>query len=79
VAISTGLRWRFQSASSGDFRRPVQRKAIEVLDEDAGRPQTLALFPEDRSDAMAPDASIVQLGSVRARANRAIFRIRDPW
>ena len=39
----------------------VWRKAIEVLDEDAGRPQTLALFPEDRSDAMTPDASIVQL------------------
>jgi hypothetical protein len=39
----------------------VWRKTIEVLDEDAGRPQTLALFPEDRSDAMTPDASIVQL------------------
>jgi Transposase DDE domain len=36
-------------------------KAIEVLDEDAGRPQTLALFPEDRCDAIASDASIVQL------------------
>jgi hypothetical protein len=39
----------------------VWRKAIEVLDEDAGRPQTLALFPEDRCDAIALDASIVQL------------------
>ena len=39
----------------------VWRKAIEVLDEDAGRPQTLALFPEDRCDAITPDASIVQL------------------
>ena len=39
----------------------VWRKAIEVFDEDAGRPQTLALFPEDHSDAMTPDASIVQL------------------
>jgi hypothetical protein len=38
----------------------VWRKAIEVLDEDAGRPQTLALFPEDRCDAIASDASIVQ-------------------
>jgi hypothetical protein len=37
------------------------RKAIEVLDEDAGRSQTLALFPEDRCDAVTPDASIVQL------------------
>src|SRR3954454_1148211 len=39
----------------------VWRKAIEVLDEDGGRPQTLALCPEDRCDAMASDASIVQL------------------
>ena len=39
----------------------VWRKAIEVLDEDAGRPQTLALFPEDRCHAVASDASIVQL------------------
>src|SRR4051812_4299234 len=39
----------------------VWRKAIEVLDEDAGRPQTLALFPEDRCDAIAPDSSVVQL------------------
>jgi len=31
VAISTGLRWRFQSASSGDFRRPVQDDAAARL------------------------------------------------
>jgi hypothetical protein len=37
------------------------RKAIEVLDDDAGRPRTLALFPEDRCAAVASDASIVQL------------------
>src|SRR4030088_2436630 len=39
----------------------VWRKAIEVLDEDAGRPRTLALFPEDRCAAVASDASIVRL------------------
>jgi hypothetical protein len=39
----------------------VWRKAIEVLDDDAGRPQTLALFPEDYCTAVAADASIVQL------------------
>jgi hypothetical protein len=39
----------------------VWRKAIEVLDDDAGRPQTLALFPEDHCTAVAADASIVQL------------------
>src|SRR5271157_5991434 len=37
------------------------RKSIEVFDEDAGRPRTLALFPEDRASAVTPDSSIVQL------------------
>jgi hypothetical protein len=37
------------------------RKAIEVFDEDAGAPRTLALFPEDRCQAVAADASVVQL------------------
>jgi hypothetical protein len=37
------------------------RKAIEVLDEDAGCARTLALFPEDRCDAVAGDASVVRL------------------
>src|ERR1700756_636813 len=37
------------------------RKAIEVFDEDAGRRRTLALFPEDRCEAVAGEASIVQL------------------
>ena len=39
----------------------VWRKAIEVLDEDGGRSQTLALFPADRCEAIASDASVVQL------------------
>ena len=39
----------------------VWRKAIEVLDDDAGHPRTLALFPEDRCAGVAPDTSIVQL------------------
>ena len=33
------------------------RKAIEVFDEDAGRARTLALFPEDRCEAITGDAS----------------------
>ena len=36
-------------------------KAIEVLDDDAGHPRTLALFPEDRCAGIAPDTSVVQL------------------
>ena len=39
----------------------VWRKAIEVLDDDAGHPRTMALFPEDRCTGLAPDASIVRL------------------
>jgi hypothetical protein len=39
----------------------VWRKAIEVLDDDAGHPRTMALFPEDRCTAVASDASIVRL------------------
>jgi Transposase DDE domain len=39
----------------------VWRKAIEVLDDDAGLPRTMALFPEDRCTAVASDASIVRL------------------
>src|SRR3984893_17633328 len=37
------------------------RKAIEVFDEDAGGTRTLALFPEDRCEAVVGEASIVQL------------------
>src|ERR1700704_1123418 len=37
------------------------RRAIDVFDEDAGRARTLALFPEDRCEAVAGDASVVQL------------------
>src|SRR3981189_2461788 len=37
------------------------RKAIEVFDEDAGHARTLALFPEDRCEAVVGDASVVQL------------------
>jgi hypothetical protein len=39
----------------------VWRRAIEVFDDDAGRPRTVALFPEDRCAAVASDASVVQL------------------
>ena len=37
------------------------RKAIEVFDEDAGRPRTLALFAEDRCKVVCTDAATVQL------------------
>src|SRR6516165_7111039 len=37
------------------------RRSIKVLDKDADRPRTLALFPEDRCDGLLPDSSIVKL------------------
>jgi hypothetical protein len=46
------------------------RKAIEVFDEDAGRSRTLALFPEDRCEAVADDASVVQLRLSEMRLHR---------
>jgi len=39
----------------------VWRKAIEVLDADAGHSRTMALFPEDRCAAVASDAPVVRL------------------
>src|SRR4030081_1753634 len=46
------------------------RKAIEVFDEDAGRSRTLALFPEDRCETVAGDASVVQLRLSEMRLHR---------
>src|SRR5260370_42671385 len=37
------------------------RKSIAILDDSNNAPQTLALFPEDRCEAVVPDASIVRL------------------
>ena len=48
----------------------VWRKAIEVLDEDAGHSRTMALFPEDRCAAVASDASVVQLRLSEMRLRR---------
>src|SRR3954465_4655061 len=46
------------------------RKAIEVFDEDAGRARTLALFPEDDSEIIADDKSVVQLRLSEMRLHR---------
>ena len=37
------------------------RKSIQVLDEGARGPRSLALFPEDRCEGLLPDESIVRL------------------
>src|SRR5579864_5208716 len=46
------------------------RKSIEVLDESADQPRTLALFPDDRCEGVLPDASIVRLRLSQLRLSR---------
>jgi hypothetical protein len=48
----------------------VWRRAIEVFDTDAGGSRTLALFPEDRCDSVADDASVVRLRLSELRLHR---------
>ena len=46
------------------------RRSIEVLDEGARAPRTLALFPEDRCEGMVADESIVRLKLSQLRLER---------
>jgi hypothetical protein len=47
------------------------RKSIEVIDPATStQPQTLALFPEDRCEAVAPDESVVRLRLAQLRLQR---------
>jgi len=46
------------------------RKSIEVFEDGADRPRTLALFPEDRCEGLLPDASIVRLKLSQLRLSR---------
>jgi hypothetical protein len=46
------------------------RRSIEVLDETARAPRTLALFPEDRCEGLVADESIVRLRLAQLRLER---------
>jgi len=46
------------------------RRSIEVLDEGTRSTRTLALFPEDRCEAVVPDESIVRLKLAQLRLER---------
>src|SRR6202521_1131231 len=46
------------------------RKAVEVFDAEAGGSRTLALFPEDRCEAVADDSSVVRLRLSELRLHR---------
>ena len=53
-----------------DSQELAWRRSIEVVDEAADRPTTLALFPEDRCEGTLPDASIVRLKLSQLRLSR---------
>jgi hypothetical protein len=53
-----------------DSQERAWRKSIEVFDEGAAEPRTLSLFPEDRSEGLLRDASIVRLKVSRTRLCR---------
>ena len=46
------------------------RKAVEVFDAETGGSQTLALFPEDRCEAVADNSSVVRLRLSDLRLHR---------
>jgi hypothetical protein len=46
------------------------RKSIEVLEDGADRPRTLALFPEDHCEGLLADASVVRLKLSQLRLSR---------
>jgi len=54
-----------------DSQELAWRRSIEVLEEGAARPRTLALFPEDRCEGLLPDDSIVRLKLSQLRLARA--------
>src|ERR1700757_5058637 len=55
------------------------RKSIEVFDEEAGHPRTLALFPEDHCAAVTPDSSTVRLRLSEMRLCRPRQWVHAGW
>jgi transposase len=53
-----------------DTQALAWRRSIEVLEEGTAQPRTLALFPEDRSEGLLDDGSIVRLKLSRLRLVR---------
>src|SRR5688572_33444660 len=53
-----------------DSQELAWRKSIEVIEEGAVRPRTLALFPEDRCEGLGEDASIVRVRLSQMRLTR---------
>ena len=53
-----------------DTQELAWRKSIEVLEDGAAEPRTLALFPEDRCEGLLADASIVRLKLSQLRLAR---------
>src|SRR5271166_1957303 len=53
-----------------DTQELAWRRSIEVVEEGAGQPRTLSLFPEDRCEGLLPDDSIVRLKLSQVRLRR---------
>ena len=53
-----------------DTQKLAWRKSIEVLEDGAAEPRTLALFPEDRCEGLLPDDTIVRLKLSQLRLAR---------
>jgi hypothetical protein len=55
-----------------DTQELAWRRSIEVLEDDAARPRTLSLFPEDRVEELLADATVVgvRLSELRLRQPR---------
>jgi len=53
-----------------DSQELAWRKSVEVFEDGAAAPRTLSLFPDDRGEALLPDASIVRLKLSELRLRR---------
>ncbi|MGH9817160.1 MAG: IS1634 family transposase, partial [Candidatus Acidiferrales bacterium] len=53
-----------------DSQELAWRRSIEVLEDGAERPRTLALFPEDRCESLLPDETIVRVKLSQLRLAR---------
>ena len=53
-----------------DSQELAWRRSIEVLEDGAGRPRTLSLFPEDRGEGLLSDSSVIRLKLSQLRLHR---------
>jgi hypothetical protein len=59
-----------------DTQELAWRRSIAVLEDGAGQPRTLSLFPEDRCEGLLADASIVRVKARRTYSGRPCSSMR---